>query len=69
MKARLTTLVSVLGVFMLLVAMTGILATREVNRGVTTVYEDRAVPLAQLFEINDRMLMNRWCRIRRWRMG
>ncbi len=47
-----------LGLFMLTIGLTGILATRESNTRMKSIYEDRAVPLAQLFEINDRMANN-----------
>lgn len=57
-KARLVTLVGVLGVFMLVIALTGIMATRESNRAMKSVYDDRVVPLAQLNEINNLMLRN-----------
>ena len=58
LKARLTTLAATLGLFMLTIGLAGILATRESNTRMKSIYEDRAVPLAQLFEINDRMKDN-----------
>jgi aerotaxis receptor len=58
LNARLITLVAILGLFMLTIGLTGILATRESNTRMKSIYEDRAVPLAQLFEINDRMANN-----------
>ena len=58
LNARLITLVATLGLFMLTIGLTGILATRESNTRMKSIYEDRAVPLAQLFEINDRMAKN-----------
>jgi len=58
LKARLITLVATLGLFMLTIGLTGILATRESNTRLRSIYEDRAVPLAQLLEINDRMANN-----------
>src|SRR5689334_13986621 len=58
LKARLTTLVSILGVFMLVAALTGILATRASNTRMQSIYEDRTMPLSQLLEINDRMVQN-----------
>ncbi len=57
-KARLTTLVGVLGLFILIAAATGLFSMHQSNMGLKTVYEDRAVPLAQLLEIDDRMLQN-----------
>jgi PAS domain S-box-containing protein len=58
LKARLTTLATVLGVFMLIIGAAGLLSTRASNAGLKSMYEDRTVPLAQLFEINDRTLQN-----------
>ncbi|HET7885352.1 MAG TPA: methyl-accepting chemotaxis protein [Bradyrhizobium sp.] len=57
-KARLVTLVCLLSVFTLVAAMTGIWAMRQSNKGMESIYQDRALPLAQLFEISDRMLQN-----------
>jgi aerotaxis receptor len=58
LSARLVTLVAVLVLFMLTIGLTGILSTRDSNARMKSIYEDRAVPLAQLFEINDRMVNN-----------
>jgi PAS domain S-box-containing protein len=58
LKARLVTLLAVLASFMLLIGLTGTLALKQVNTHAKSIYEDRAVPLAQLFEINDRMKDN-----------
>ena len=58
LHARLITLVTTLGLFMLTIGLIGILATRDSNARMKSIYEDRAVPLAQLFEINDRMKDN-----------
>lgn len=58
LKARLVTLVALLGIFMLLIGAVGMTALRQVNLHAKSIYEDRAVPLAQLFEINDRMKDN-----------
>jgi aerotaxis receptor len=58
LNARLITLVATLGLFMLTIGLAGILATRESNTRMKSIYEDRAVPLARLFEINDRMANN-----------
>ena len=49
---------SVLGLFLLAIGLTGLLATRDSNSRLKSIYEDRTVPLAQLFEINDRMKDN-----------
>ena len=58
LSARLIALVSALGLFTLAIGLTGILSTRDSNIRMKSIYEDRAVPLAQLFEINDRMANN-----------
>ena len=58
LNARLVTLVALLGLFMLGIGITGVLATRESNTYLHSIYEDRAVPLQQLFEISSRMKDN-----------
>jgi PAS domain S-box-containing protein len=58
LNARLVTLVVILGLFLLAIGLTGLLATRDSNSRLKSMYEDRAVPLSQLFEINDRMKDN-----------
>jgi PAS domain S-box-containing protein len=58
LNARLVTLVAVLGLFMLGIGITGVFATRESNAYLRSIYEDRAVPLQQLFEISSRMKDN-----------
>ena len=58
LNARLVTLVATLGLFILTIGLTGVLATRDSNMRMKSIYEDRAVPLAQLFELNDRMKDN-----------
>ena len=58
LKARLTTLVTALGLFMLLIGLVGIMALRDGNSKTKSIYEDRTVPLAQLAEITDRMNRN-----------
>ena len=57
-KARLTTMVGVLSLAMLVIGAVGLLGMKEVNQRAKSIYEDRSVPLAQLFEINDRMKEN-----------
>ena len=42
----------------LVVGATGFLAMNQINQHAKSIYEDRTVPLAQLFEINDRMKEN-----------
>jgi aerotaxis receptor len=58
LKARLTTLISVQAAFMVIIGAVGILATQSSNTRMKSIYEDRALPLAHLFEINDRMKDN-----------
>jgi aerotaxis receptor len=58
LNARLVTLVAVLGLFMLGIGINGVLATRESNAYLRSIYEDRAVPLQQLFDISSRMKDN-----------
>jgi PAS domain S-box-containing protein len=58
LNARLMTLVGTLALFMLAIGLAGILATRDSNARMKSIYEDRAVPLTQLFDINDRMKDN-----------
>ncbi|WP_262047867.1 methyl-accepting chemotaxis protein [Bradyrhizobium sp. Bra78] len=54
-KARLTTMVGVLSASMLIIGIVGLVGMSQVNQRAKSIYEDRSVPLAQLFEINDRM--------------
>ncbi len=58
LKARLVTLVGILSLSMVLVGAAGLTGMHQVNRHAQSIYEDRSVPLAQLFEINDRMKEN-----------
>jgi aerotaxis receptor len=58
LKARLTTLIAVQALFVVVMGAVGILATQNSNTRMKSIYDDRAVPLAQLFEINDRMKEN-----------
>jgi len=58
LNARLVTLVTILSVFLLAIGVMGLQGTRQSNTRLQSIYEDRAVPLAQLFEINDRMRDN-----------
>lgn len=58
LNARLKTLIAVQAIFMLVIGAAGILSTRDSNIQMKSIYEDRAVPLAQLLEINDRMKDN-----------
>ncbi len=55
LKARLGSLVALQSVFVIVMGLVGLMAAYDSNKRLTTIYEDRAVPLAQLFEINDRM--------------
>jgi len=56
--ARLKTLIGILLFAMLAIGTAGILATRDANSMMRSMYEDRTVALGQLFEINDRMRDN-----------
>ena len=58
LKARLGTMVATLAAATLIVSATGFLAMNQINQHAKSIYEDRAVPLSQLFEINDRMKDN-----------
>ncbi len=58
LKARLGTMVATLAAATLVVSAVGFLAMNQINQHAKSIYEDRAVPLAQLFEINDRMKDN-----------
>jgi PAS domain S-box-containing protein len=58
LKARLGTMVATLAGATLIVSAVGFLAMNQINQHAKSIYEDRAVPLAQLFEINDRMKEN-----------
>jgi len=58
LKARLTTLIAVQALFLVVMGAVGVLATQNSNAHMKSIYDDRAVPLAQLFEINDRMKEN-----------
>ncbi len=58
LNARLVTLVTILSLFLLVIGVMGLQGTRQSNSRLQSIYEDRAVPLAQLFEINDRMRDN-----------
>ena len=58
LKARLGTMVATLAGATLVVSAVGFLAMNQINQHAKSIYEDRAVPLAQLFEINDRMKEN-----------
>lgn len=58
LRARLVTLVGTLAAAALIVSAIGLFAMNQINQRAKTIYEDRAVPLAQLFDINDRMKEN-----------
>src|SRR6478672_8124934 len=58
LKTRLGTLVGTLAGATLVVSAVGFIAMNQINQHAKSIYEDRAVPLAQLFEINDRMKDN-----------
>ncbi len=58
LRARLITLVAVLGLFMLTIGLAGILSTRDSNVRLKSIYEDRTIPLAQLAQIDELMNKN-----------
>ena len=58
LKARLATMVGTLVAATLVVSATGFLAMNQINQHAKSIYEDRAIPLAQLFKINDLMKDN-----------
>jgi len=53
LRARLITLVAVLGLFMLAIGLTGIMSTRNSNTQLKSIFEDRTIPLAQLSQISE----------------
>jgi methyl-accepting chemotaxis protein len=55
LRMRLLTLVGALCALLVVVGLAGVLATEYISRQARTIYEDRAVPLQQLFEMSDRM--------------
>ncbi|MDE2379628.1 methyl-accepting chemotaxis protein, partial [Bradyrhizobium sp.] len=57
-KARLITMVGVLSASMAVIGIVGLVGMNQMNQRARSIYEDRSVPLAQLFEINDRMQAN-----------
>ncbi|MGA2999516.1 methyl-accepting chemotaxis protein [Bradyrhizobium sp.] len=58
LKARLVSLVAVLGLFMLTLGVAGVMATRDGNSRIKSIYEERTVPLANLSEISELMNKN-----------
>src|SRR6476620_3918047 len=58
LRTRLGTLVGTWAGATLVVSAVGFIAMNQINQHAKSIYEDRAVPLAQLFEINDRMKDN-----------
>jgi aerotaxis receptor len=58
LKARLTTLIAVQALFIIVMGAIGVLSTQNSNTHMKSIYDDRAVPLEQLFGINDRMKEN-----------
>jgi PAS domain S-box-containing protein len=56
LKARLTTLVTVQAALMVLIGSAGLWSIRDTNIRLQSIFEQRAVPLSQLYTINDRML-------------
>jgi len=58
LKARLTTLTATQALFLVVMGAVGVLATQNSNAHMKSIYDDRAIPLVQLFEVNDRMKEN-----------
>ena len=58
LKARLVTTVGILSLTVAVTGAAGLVGMSEVNQHAKSIYEDRSMPLAQLFEINDRMKEN-----------
>ncbi len=58
LRARLVTLVATLTMFMLAIGLVGLVTAQQANTHLKQVYNDRTVPLAHLFAINDRMQTN-----------
>jgi len=58
LKSRFATMVGALVATTLIVSVTGLLAMKKIDQHAKSIYEDRTVPLAQLYEINDRMKEN-----------
>ncbi|MGX7745182.1 methyl-accepting chemotaxis protein [Rhodopseudomonas parapalustris] len=58
LKARMTTLVAMQAMIMTIIGAAGIYAVHGIDARLKTVFEDRAVSLQQLSEINNRMLDN-----------
>ncbi|UYO46006.1 MCP four helix bundle domain-containing protein [Rhodopseudomonas palustris] len=56
LRSRLTTMVAVQAVIMMIIGAAGIFAVHNMDQRLQSVYEDRAVPLGQLAEINERLL-------------
>ncbi len=57
-RARVVTLVTSAAILSAVVGVAGLVATRESNDRLQTVYEHRAIPIAQIGEINERMRDN-----------
>jgi aerotaxis receptor len=58
LKARLVTVVATLAACMVVVGAIGIVSSRHASQQMQSVYNDRVIPLTQLFEINNRMQAN-----------
>lgn len=53
LRARLISIVAVQALFVAAIGGAGLLSLKDVNDRTKTIYEDRTVPLFQLFEVND----------------
>jgi aerotaxis receptor len=58
LKSRFATMLGALVATTLAVSITGLVAMKKIDQHTKSIYEDRTVPLAQLYEINDRMKDN-----------
>ena len=58
LRARLITVVASLAAFILVIGLISIMAVQRASTRMQSVYNDRVIPLTQLFEVNDRMQAN-----------
>jgi len=58
LRARLITVVASLAAFILVIGLISIMAVQRASTHMQSVYNDRVIPLTQLFEVNDRMQAN-----------
>ncbi|MGL9622443.1 MCP four helix bundle domain-containing protein [Bradyrhizobium sp. U531] len=53
LRARLTTMIALQAFFVVAIGAAGLVSLKDVNAGMKTIYEDRTIPLYQLFQVND----------------